>query len=280
MANAVVLRSAVALVNKRLRILGQDRLLNGGTAWLFDTKPALYPVQNNTFSGIREGVSGRTMPFVPGTVAPVTFTGNMFTLPPTLINPAGLGIGAYTDPGIDLAVRQAAGSSRFLYIGWAKFSAAGNTTNRPLFYVGQNGVAPTSPQAQLRLTYTNTGLNIFVAGQSFLGMFVPVLDTVYQIGLVIDVNSATGFTTVTLYVGTNSTGPIKIGSYTLPYVAFSAMTATGGASLGISPYATTAVAAPSGCAFGRMLLEDLTQSQRDPERQLLLDSQLNQGRFT
>jgi hypothetical protein len=280
MANAVVIKSTATLANKRLRILGQDRLLNGGSVCMFDTKPALYPAQNASFSGMKEAVSGRSVAYSAGNTVAPTYTGNMATFPSGIAGTPGFGLGAYTDTGIDLAVRQAAGSTRFLYIGWVKFGAAGDGFSKTLFNIAQNAVATTSAQNQLRLHYTSAGINIQVAGQAYAGMFIPALNTVYQISVVVDTNSTTNITSITLYAGTNSAAPIRIGGYTVPYVAFSAMTATGGACISTYPYAPTGSVSASGMSFGRTLLEDLSQSQRDPERQLFLDWQLNAGRFS
>jgi hypothetical protein len=69
-----------------------------------------------------------------------------------------------------------------------------------------------------------------------------------------------------------------VGRIAVTYEAWAAL-ANGG--FGVGCYINNGVQVQSaGLAFGRTFMEDITQSQRDPERQIYLDWEQNKGRFS
>lgn len=284
MPNTILLRSDATLTNRRLRLAGKDAILTGGSVGLLDLGAALYPAQNASFTGIEEGVSGRSVVYsAGGGGSGVTFSGGMAGWPADQLGNSGMFLGAWNDTGIDLAVR---GTTLLLASLWLKFTTAMNSFERQLLFLGQNGIGTGggSGQSQFGVIVSDAGsgteFRINVAGQRAVMRPSIAVGTVYNLACVARLDPSAGFTTLSSYLATNAQAPALIGVQRLTYTAFASLSSGG---LGVGRHSNVAAASTisaQGVSIGRAWIEDLSQSQRDPERRIFRDWQANAGRFS
>lgn len=282
MPNSPILKSGLNLTVARGRRAAKDRLVFNGSVAMFDTKATLYPAQNTSFAGMTEAVLGGAMTYnAPGGGSAVTFSNGLVQFPTDTLGPGGVKVVPYNGAGyVDLATREAGGSKAFLLVMWAKTLSAGSGFAVNMFNIGQGGARDNNPQNQIHVEYTTNNVGLWVAGKSILTGRGLTIGVVYQIAFIIEKDSVAGLTRVTAYLTPNgSAAPVRIGSFTTTYAAFAALTG-GGVDVGAAGYEPTSTVQPTGFGFGRAFVEDLTAGGNDPLRQILLDYQLNNGRFS
>ena len=283
MVNALVIKSALAVNNPRLRLAGPDAMLYGGTILLIDSKPLLYPAQDSSgaFKEAISGVIGAQSPQGGGD-AP-TFANGMYKVASNAVGGPGIKFLPYNTPGLDLSVRQAAGSKRFLWVGYFKtdHSVGGN---QQLFFsiYGNSNVQPGDPRLQFGVAYSGVNLIFTVSGQYVQTSFAPAVDTAYQLAAIVEIGSAGNTTSITYYATpVGQPGPILRGQYAVPYAAPAPLdnSYNSGCSFGNGVGGVYYNTGPAGLSFGRFLMEDLTQTQNNAEAQISKDYGLNIARF-
>lgn len=274
MAANPLLKSSTALTKQRGRRVRPLRRAYFGSLAAFSTKPALYPAQGSSFSGFVEGIFGGGTTFVaPGGANPVTYANRIVQVPTTAAGQPGWRLFDYNSPNwTDLAATEAAGSTKWLIIGWWKTLKVGGGNQENIFTVGQ-AVARTDPKIQISLTFYQNGLALYVAGQLIAQPipFIPTVGSVYQIALLIEKDATAGLTYCTAYITPQgASAPIRIGRFSGPCAAFQTLTA-GGVGLGSTNLAPTSTVGPIGHGFGDWDMQDLRLTQNDPLTEIMLD---------
>lgn len=259
-----------------LPIVGYDRLLNGGSLALIDFANAnLYPGQNNSFTSVANGVPNKgAVTYVAPSSGAVTFAGGgmQFT---SIVGGPGLRIGTTAASGVEPTydLTDLPADTELLLILWTRRNVVADNFNQTLMHLSPGGVINGTGAQQLQVGETSAGLFLYYAGSSARTHDAPTLDEVVQYAW---------------HVKPDGTNPVEVtafrngmrtGVFSLIYRALTAFTTAGGLRLGVVN-GPNGFIAPTGVRIHRMLLEDLTSSTRDPERQVARDYQLNVGRFS
>jgi hypothetical protein len=260
-----------------LPILGYDRLLNGGTMALIDfANTNLYPSQNETFTGVANGVPGKpTNVFVQSGGTHLTLVGGGMTFPSGAGGTPGLKVGTMAadgTPTYDLSTL--AVDTELLLVTWFNLLANPDSFERTLVSISDSGSgAIATAKNQLTLVYNLIhGLCLYVAGVEKSDLKVgATINAAHQFGVHV-VPKHSSVTTLNVYYD-----GVSIGSTTMAYVAPTALT-TGGLALGNAK--SPGLTVPENSRIYRMFLENITRSTRDPARQVALDYSLNNGRFS
>lgn len=275
MTASPLLKSSTSLTKLRGRRARPLRRAYYGSLAAFSTKPILYPGQGANFTSFIEGIFGGSVTYqAPNAGGAVTYSGRMIVFPTDAAGAPGLRMFNYNSPNwTDLATLEAAGSNKFLVMGWWKTIEVGGGNQENVFNVGNGGIARTDPKTQISLCFYQNGLSLYIAGQLIAQPipFIPVVGSVYQIALLIEKDGAAGLTYVTAYITPQgAAAPVRIGKFSGPYAAFAALTA-GGVGLGSTNLAATGTVGPSGHGFGGWDIQDLRLTQNDPLAEIMLD---------
>ena len=260
-----------------LPILGHDRMLNGGSLALIDfANVSLYPAQNNTFLGVLNGVrnKGANVMAWPASGS-VTFSGGGMQF--TAISGApGLRVGTSAASGVEPAydLTDLAVDSELLLIVWRKRTAAASSSSEIAFQITSGGAVSGLGSQQLMIAENVNGVACYYAGKTTITHGPPAVGSIEQLAWRI---KPSGVNAVAVDAFRNG---VKIGVFSLPYQALVSFTTTGGLAIGLGGLNVTGFIAPNNQCIYRVMLESLTLSTRDPERQVARDYALNNGRFS